>query len=143
MAILRYALNDGINPVTVQNSWVEETYYRPIQVVNGMVETDDELEIFALYQRGFVIVEGTEQPQPEEVEELTEEVEVPSEEVEEPTEEVIEEVATEGPTREEVVRSMTRAELIEEAGRLGVEEDLKGLKKDELVDVVLIASDED
>jgi len=53
VARLRYYLNDGVEKVDVQQSWTIEFYDGPVQVVNGYVETDDELVIMGLLRRGF------------------------------------------------------------------------------------------
>lgn len=124
MALLRYALNDGVNPVVVQNSWTEETYYRPIKVVNGMVDTDDDLEIFALCQRGFVVVEDVAPPQAS-----TPEVENDS------TEDSNEDL-------KKTLRKMSRAQLNEEAGAYGLTEDAESFdNKDELIDAIVAANE--
>jgi len=53
---LRYALNDGVAKVDVQQSWTYELYNGPVQVINGRVKTNDDVAIMALVNAGFEIV---------------------------------------------------------------------------------------
>lgn len=45
-------------------NWEEHLYHRSLPVVNGIVETDDELDIDALLRRGWEIVEDDQEEKP-------------------------------------------------------------------------------
>lgn len=58
MTKLRYALNDRgpENQTQMQGEWYEEFYHTRVKVVNGVVETDDDIAVIGLVARGYEVI---------------------------------------------------------------------------------------